>query len=144
MAKAPWIKSALEQGIGMILGGINEPALRRMSQVWGRRISAAFSVASGPRGGGGVFEAGAFGPRPQNQLSGRAAGPARTVVRAVRARRPPAGPRGDLLHKKKAYAASLRSFSRSRTRIQPRDTSTTPSAAKYFSIRDTTSRALPM
>ena len=104
-----------------------------------------FGVASGPRGGGGVFEAGEpSAPRPQKPTVRAAAGPARTVVRAVRARRPPAGPRGDLLHKKKAYAASLRSFSRSRTRIQPRDTSTTPSAAKYFSIRDTTSRALPM
>ena len=83
-------------------------------------------------------------PAHKTNRPGGAKGPARTVVRAVRARRPPAGPRGDLLHKKKAYAASLRSFSRSRTRIQPRDTSTTPSAAKYFSIRDTTSLALPM
>ena len=100
---------------------------------------------AGPRrgsaGGGGVLRA----QRARKTKAGAGAkGPRPCVVRAVRARRPPAGPRGDLLHKKKAYAASLRSFSRSRTRIQPRDTSTTPSAAKYFSIRDTTSRALPM
>ena len=105
-----------------------------------------FGVALGPRGGAAAFcGPGACGPTAhKTKRPGRASGPARTLVRAARARRPPAGPSGYQLPKKKAYAASLRSFSRSRTRIQPRDTSTTPSAAKYFSMRDTTSRALPI